>query len=73
MALENTLATEIPPFLFYSFIFHFSFFMGSVKQFMKKLPSFCLLETIIFMLRKSLSSLKLTGFQPGLDRNLEAK
>ena len=46
---------------------------GSVKQFMKKLPSFCLLETIIFMLRKSLSSLKLTGFQPGLDRNLEAK
>ena len=47
--------------------------LGSVKRFMKKLPSFCLLETIIFMLRKSLSSLKLTGFQPGLDRNLEAK
>ena len=40
---------------------------------MKKLPTFCLLEPIIFMLRKSLSSLKLTGFQPGLDRNLEAK
>ena len=40
---------------------------------LKKLPSFCLLVTIIFMLRKSLSSLKLTGFQPRLDRDLEAK
>lgn len=50
-----------------------SIHIGSVKRFMKKLPSFCLLEPIIFMLRKSLSSLKLTGFQPGLDRNLEAK
>ena len=40
---------------------------------MKKLPSFCLLKTIIFMLRKFLSSLKLTGFQSMFDRNLEVR
>jgi hypothetical protein len=54
-------------------VFKISKKFGSVKRFMKKLPSFYLSETIIFMLRKFLSSLKLTGFQPGLDRKFGSK
>ena len=47
--------------------------LGSVKLRMKKAPHFILSITIIFMLRQSLSRLKLTGFQPGLDSDSEAK
>lgn len=46
---------------------------GSIKRFMKKLSSFCLLETIIFMLRKSPVKSEINEPLAGLDRNLEAK